>query len=56
MGESSDASAARQFRMSPGGSIPNCSRSRPELPPSSVTVAMAVTQSQALADVVQPHC
>src|SRR6059036_3700778 len=29
-----------QFRMSPGGITPSSSRSRPELPPSSVTVTM----------------
>ncbi len=37
--------------MSPGGSTPNSRRSRPELPPSSVTVTMAVTVSLALAPV-----
>ena len=31
--------------MSPGGSTPNSRRSRPELPPSSVTVTIAVTVS-----------
>src|SRR6185295_17272499 len=35
---SSSASAAMQLRMSPGGSTPNSRRSRPEEPPSSVTV------------------
>ena len=31
-----------QLRMSPGGSTSNSRRKRPELPPSSVTVTMAV--------------
>ena len=36
--------------MSPGGSTPNSRRSRPELPPSSVTVTTAVTVSVAQSD------
>ena len=36
------AKATRQFRISPGGSTPHSVRSRPELPPSSVTVTIAV--------------
>ena len=39
---SSVARAARQLRMSPGGSTPSSRRSTPELPPSSATVTMAV--------------
>src|SRR5438105_2615609 len=42
--ESSDR-ATMQLRMSPGGSICNSSRSRPELPPSSETVTMAESAS-----------
>ncbi len=34
-----------QLRMSPGGSICNSSRRRPELPPSSETVTMAESDS-----------
>ena len=37
-----DGSASRQLRISPGGSIPRSCRSRPEPPPSSATVTMAV--------------
>src|SRR5688572_16590832 len=37
----SSESAIMQLRMSPGGSICNSSRNRPELPPSSETVTMA---------------
>src|SRR6266545_363881 len=39
---SSSARAAMQLRMSPGGSTPNSRRSRPEEPPSSVTVTTPV--------------
>jgi hypothetical protein len=39
---SASARAAMQFRMSPGGTIPSCFRSRPELPPSSATATTAV--------------
>src|SRR4051794_29970952 len=40
---SSGARAAMQLRMSPGGSTPNSRRSRPEEPPSSVTVTTPVS-------------
>src|SRR5436305_2822462 len=40
---SSSASATMQLRMSPGGSTPNSRRSRPEEPPSSVTVTTPVS-------------
>ena len=39
---SSLESAARQLRMSPGGRMPRLSRRRPEEPPSSATVTIAV--------------
>src|SRR5262249_12647248 len=39
-------SASRQFRISPGGSIRYASRRRPELPPSSATVTIAVRRSR----------
>ena len=39
---SASASAAMLLRMSPGGSTPSSRWSRPELPPSSATVTMAV--------------
>ena len=39
---SSSDSATMQLRISPGGRTSNSRRSRPELPPSSVTVTMAV--------------
>ena len=39
---SASASATMQLRKSPGGSMPSSRRSRPELPPSSATVTMAV--------------
>jgi hypothetical protein len=42
---SSDDRAARQLRASPGGRTPRSRRRRPELPPSSVTVTMAVRRS-----------
>ena len=41
-GEPGSTNAARQLRTSPGGRTPNSRRSRPELPPSSVTVTTAV--------------
>src|SRR4051794_3857219 len=40
---SSGARAAMQLRMSPGGSTPNSRRSRPDEPPSSVTVTTPVS-------------
>ncbi len=42
MTDSSSASATRQLRRSPGGGMPMCRRSRPELPPSSAMVTTAV--------------
>ncbi len=42
---SSPHSAARAIRRSPGGSTPNSSRSRPDEPPLSATVTIAVTSS-----------
>ena len=39
---SASASATMQLRKSPGGSTPSSRRRRPELPPSSATVTMAV--------------
>ena len=36
-----------QLRMSPGGRTPRVSRRRPELPPSSITVTIPVSQSGA---------
>src|SRR5271157_1713883 len=41
----SSLSATMQLRISPGGRTSNSRRSRPELPPSSVTVTMAVMSS-----------
>src|ERR1017187_8274797 len=41
----SSLSATMQLRISPGGKTSNSRRSRPELPPSSVTVTMAVISS-----------
>ena len=43
---SSSESATRQFRISPGGRTSNSLRSRPELPPSSVTVTTAAISRQ----------
>ena len=40
--DSSSARATRQLRMSPGGSTPSSRRSRPDEPPSSATVTIAV--------------
>src|SRR5215831_11213385 len=42
------ASASAHFRMSPGGSTPNSSRSWPELPPLSNIVTTALTSSHGL--------
>ena len=39
----SDANAANAIRRSPGGTTSSSLRSRPEEPPSSATVTMAVT-------------
>ena len=39
---SASARAAMQLRMSPGGTMPSCCRSRPDDPPSSATATMAV--------------
>src|ERR1019366_4337470 len=50
--ESSAESSLRetmQLRMSPGGSTSNSRRKRPELPPSSVTVTMAVMSTEGIA-------
>ena len=47
MGSPSDR-ARRQLRMSPGAGIRYASRRRPELPPSSATVTMAVSRSRSL--------
>src|ERR1017187_4092727 len=41
--------ATMQLRMSPGGSTSNSRRRRPELPPSSVTVTMAVMSTEGVA-------
>src|SRR5215218_1845730 len=51
--ESSD-SATMQLRISPGGSICNSSRRRPELPPSSETVTIAERLSIHLSSSVLP--